>query len=224
MVGHFLRAGRRRQSEPDRLVGFSDGVFAVAITLVALQFDIPRGLSVDGFVDEFGDELMKLPTYALTFLLVGLFWQVHHRVFEQIPRQDPTLVGLNLTFLGVVCLIPFVSSTYSEYVDAPYEVALRAVVLYAATMVMVGVLMAACWWYASGNRRLVAPTLSDAMIRYERARGMVMPVTFALSIPVAFVTPNWAPLTWMVGFVGFALVNRTLGARVEAEAEAETAG
>jgi uncharacterized membrane protein len=214
---HFLRAGRQNQSQPDRLIGFSDGVFAVAITLIALQFEIPRGLSTDQFLAQFSDELQKLPAYVISFWLVGLFWQIHHRMFEMIPRQNSTLVVINLAFLGAVCFIPFVSSLYGEYVDNGYEIAVRVVALYAVTMVTVGLLLAACWWYASWNHRLIPPDVTAAMIHYQRARGLVMPLVFSLSIPLAFWVPEYALLTWIVLPFAFVAINMTWGKTVDEE-------
>lgn len=216
MAKHFFRSGRH-DGEPDRLVGFSDGVFAVAITLVALQFEIPRDLSVNEFIREFNEELWKLPAYALTFLIVGLFWQIHHRMFEVIPRQDAALVVLNLTFLATVCLVPFVASTFGEYANAADPIARRVNAIYALTMAMVGLLLAACWWYASWNRRLIDERVGPAMVTYSRMRGLVTPVVFLGSVPLAWWTPQAVAWSWLMLVPAFIVINRVFGPAADEE-------
>src|SRR5437660_9370808 len=104
----LLRHQRSGKPEMDRLMFFSDGVFAIAITLLVLQITVPiPGLSEH----QLGDALRHLgPKYfgfVLSFLVIGRYWMAHHRVFEYIKRFDMPLVWLNLAFLLLIAFLPF---------------------------------------------------------------------------------------------------------------------
>jgi len=219
---HFLRAGHDLYGGPDRLIGFSDGVFAVAITLVALQFEITRDFDVTAFIAEFNEELWKLPAYGLTFLIVGLFWQIHHRMFELIPRQNSTLVVLNMTFLASVCLVPFVSSTFGEYINSADPIARRVEVVYSLTMAACGLLLASCWWYASSaHRRLIDDKVGPAMVTYIRYRGLVTPIVFLATVPVGIWNPTLGAWTWLLLIPAMVVVNQVWGPAADAELDAQ---
>src|SRR3954463_12583090 len=98
----------------DRVVAFSDGVFAIAITLLVLSIDVPN-VPDDRLNDALRDLLPFVYTYALSFVIVGLYWLAHHRLFRSLERVDRTLLWINLLVLGVVALIPFPTEVLGRY-------------------------------------------------------------------------------------------------------------
>ncbi|MGA9868650.1 MAG: TMEM175 family protein [Acetobacteraceae bacterium] len=112
------RIARREFFKPERLLAFSDGVFAVAITLLVIDLRLPP-IPKDGGDVALTDALLgmepKLFIFGLTFIIVGLGWVSHHRKFSYVGRVDARLLWLNLIYLMTLSLIPFATSVLSEH-------------------------------------------------------------------------------------------------------------
>lgn len=177
----------------DRLIFFSDGVFAIAITLLVLNVALPV-LQPGSVSTDLPSALLatvpRLFAYALSFLVIGAYWMAHQRTFHYIERYDRRLAWLNLFFLLFVALVPFPTGVLSEYGDQ-----LVAVILYAATLAITGLLLSVLWLYASHNHRLVAKMLSAQHIHATTLRNAVAPVVFLASIGIAFVSIPAAEVT-----------------------------
>ncbi len=220
---------RERTAELDRLVAFSDGVFAVAITILALQFDIPAHLQSESeFLKLFREELASIPIFLLSFAIIGLYWILHHRLFNFIERQDQGLVWLNLAFLAAVCFLPFPTKVFGDYSGGHWlatdggAVATRAWILYASTVWISSTAISLMWWYASHRHRLIDPQLDPRLVRYFRLRGFVIPTVFGASIAVAFWDPSLAMHCWVLIPIAFFALQRAVSRQIRLEAEGET--
>ena len=119
----------------ERIVFFSDAVMAIAITLLALEIRLPgneTNLSDAQLLATLGSLWHRYLGYFISFVVIGLYWQSHHRMFRSIRRYDPRLIMLNLLFLLLIGFIPFPTSVIMDYSG------LVATVFYAATMVAAG--------------------------------------------------------------------------------------
>ncbi len=183
----------------DRLIFFSDAVFAIAITLLVLGITVPiiRPSAVE---TELPSALLatapKLFSYALSFLVIGAYWMAHQRTFRYVVRYDRGLAWLNLLFLLFVGLIPFPTGVVGEYGDQ-----LAAALLYAVTLTISGFLMSLLWIYISHNHRLLLTTVTTQFIRINTWRSLIPPLVFLASIGVAFVNVLAAELMWPLAFV-----------------------
>ena len=193
--------------ELDRIVFFSDAVFAIAITILVLDIRVPDGLSARELPGEVFGLWPKYLGYVISFLVLAIYWQVHHRVFKPITGYDGTLVWLNFLFLMVVAFLPFPTSLLGEYGEEQVSVA-----IYAANAALASLLLAAISWYATSGHRLVAADLDYEELRLRRAESLVVPVVFLLSIGVSFLSPQAAMYTWLLLIVAGPLVRR-LGSR-----------
>jgi uncharacterized membrane protein len=101
--------------ELDRIVFFSDAVFAIAITILVLDIRVPDGLSPAELPAEVLGLWPKYLSYVVSFLVLAIYWQAHHRVFRPIRGYDGTLVWLNFLFLMAVAFLPFPTSLLGEY-------------------------------------------------------------------------------------------------------------
>jgi uncharacterized membrane protein len=99
----------------ERLVAFTDAVMAVAITLLVLDLKLPEGLRDDQLYSIIPSLAHALWCYALSFVVIGILWMVHHNQFHSIRRVDGVMLWLNLFFLMSVALIPFVTSVLSDH-------------------------------------------------------------------------------------------------------------
>jgi len=190
------RTAKRREGneiEFSRIVAFSDGVFAIAITLLVLNLRIPSHLAHSEVGHELWEQRENLVAFAISFAVIGRFWVVHHRFFSEVDAFDGRLLSLNLLYLGCIALIPFSSQVLGDYGGLTSSVVLYSVNL--AAVVLVGLLM------ALDARRAGLTTIDDRAHRETRIRGTYIAGVFLLSIPLAFVAPSVAPYLWLLLFL-----------------------
>jgi uncharacterized membrane protein len=178
--------------EYDRVLFFSDAVFAIAITLLVVDLRVPDVVANAG--EEIANSKDKILSFTISFLVIGLFWMGHHRLFRYITALDRRVIFLNLLFLGTIAFLPY--PTALLFAGNTHEPA--APVFYAACVAAAGLLELAIWLYASRSKGLVPAGVPPAVRRYELAQLLPTPVVFLLSIPVAFIAPGVAPFTWIL--------------------------
>jgi uncharacterized membrane protein len=144
-----------------RFDAFTDGVFAVAITLMVLEIHVPdlkHGTNAEmrEFIGGLGGPLL---TYALSFATVGVIWLNHHATFAQIKRVDRTTNALNIVLLAVVCFLPFPTALLSRYGPLPTSTA-----LYGATFTAMSIAYFAVWQYAVRSDPEAPPVSRGVMI------------------------------------------------------------
>ncbi len=189
----------------ERLIFFSDGVFAIAITLLALDLRLPEGagmLSPLELAASLGTMWQKYLAYVISFLAIGSFWISHHRKFRYVVGHNRSLLVLNLLFLMVIAFIPFPTSLISVSSDA------YVTIFYAATMVAGSILMTVVWAYASAKHRLIEPGLSKKVIRSETILPLITGGIFLVSIGIAFIDPDLAKLSWVLVLLVSLLAHR----------------
>jgi len=180
--------------EYDRVLFFSDAVFAIAITLLVVDIRVPDIAGVVNASRALHDARYKILGFAISFVVIGLFWMGHHRLFRYITALDRRLIFLNLLFLGTIAFLPY--PTALLFVSSTSQVA--ATVFYAACVAGAGLMELAVWLYATHTKGLVPASISPAARRYELSQLLPTPVVFLISIPVAFVAPGIAPFTWIM--------------------------
>jgi uncharacterized membrane protein len=178
--------------EYDRVLFFSDAVFAIAITLLVVDLRVPDVVLNAGH--QLHADKYRILGFAISFLVIGLFWMGHHRLFRYITALDRPVIFLNLLFLGTIAFLPY--PTALLFASSTKQVA--ATVFYAACVAGAGLVELAIWLYALRAERLVPASVSPASRRYVTAQILPTPVVFGLSIPVAFVAPGVAPFTWIL--------------------------
>jgi uncharacterized membrane protein len=197
----------REQSEIEfsRIVAFSDGVFAIAITLLVLALEVPAGGDVGDALQERGEEFFA---YFLSFAVVGRFWMAHHRFFGAVARFNSGLVAINLCYLAFIALVPFTSEVLGNYSDDSMGVA-----LYAANLTAVSLASFAMVSYAY-RKGLVREEDERYRSRFAGAASFTVAAVFALSIPLAFLSPTAATVSWAsLFFLGDRVADRATGIR-----------
>ena len=178
----------REPTEFGRVLAFTDGVFAIAITLLVLSIEVPAGLPGRELTEYLIETWPQVFAYFLSFAVIGNFWVAHHRFFQTLHGADRRLVMLNLAYLSLLVLVPFPTELLGDYSERT-----DAVVLYAA---VVGTTALLGWL-------MVRYTLSGGHVRPEAraavaaSGSLVPPLVFYASIPVAFVSPLAAKLVWL---------------------------
>jgi uncharacterized membrane protein len=192
--------------ELDRIVNFSDGVFAIVITLLVLDIRVPE-IPPDLVSQELPSRIVALGpkffSYVLSFLVIAVYWQAHHRVFRLIRSYDRSLLWLNFLFLMAISFLPFPTSLLGEYGEEQLSV-----VIYAASVSIASLLLTVTSWYATSGYCLVAPDLDDEQIRRQRAQSLAVPAVFLLSIGISFFSPLAAMYSWLLLFITDPILQR----------------
>jgi TMEM175 potassium channel family protein len=147
------------ENETARLEAFSDGVFAIAITLLIIEIHVPGR----EHAETLGHELLSLwPSYLgylTSFLTIGVMWINHHHVFSYVVRADRTMLLLNTVLLLLIAFVPFPTAVLAQFIEG--DGARAAAVLYGATLTLTAIVFFAWWRYASSDRRLIGDHVSD---------------------------------------------------------------
>jgi len=175
-----------------RLEAFSDGVFAVAITLLAFSLAIPAlpaGDGTGGLAGALGDEWPSYAAFAISFLVIGIIWLNHHWVFAVARSVDGSLVLTNLSLLATVTTIPFATGLFARYLVGGGHNAHVAAAVYSAVMVAMSVAFLGLFLVVHGQAGTFA---TRAQRRRAAARfGSGLPVYIA-ACGISFVS---APAT-----------------------------
>jgi uncharacterized membrane protein len=176
-----------------RLEAFSDGVFAVAITLLALNLAVP-GPGHGALLHQLGHQWPVYVAYVVSFFVIGVLWVNHHSLFMQVERVDRGLLYANLCLLLFVVVIPFITSTLADYLRSGGQDARVAAVLYAVVMEGMGLSFTLMFAYVVRAGLLVAPLSPEAsraaILRFGLGAG-----AYLLAIGAAFVS---APLVLVI--------------------------
>ncbi len=196
----------------DRLVAFSDAIFAFAITLLALDVrlpDLPAGLTDAQLVNALAQLAPKVFAYAVTFAVVGFFWLAHWRRFQFIARVDEPLLLANLLLLAFVALLPFPTAVLGSHGDLP-----AATVLYVLNVSAGGLLGTASWLVAS-RRGLLRPDVTGSDELLGLLRGVPVPIVMLGSLALLRFGTNIVELSWLLIFPVQSLIRRWVRSRVE---------
>jgi uncharacterized membrane protein len=187
---------RERTLELDRLVNFSDAVFAIAATVLVLSISFSLKLEPPDLDrklwHEFGDVLPQVLAYALSFFIIARNWLGHHRMFKIIRRIDGRFIALNLAVLGLIALVPFPTEVYGNY---PQE--RPALIVYCVAISAPSIASAVMFSYAAKDNRLIDPSTPPDLLTHSRLRSLSIPAVFLTSIPLSFVSVGLAQFWWL---------------------------
>lgn len=175
---------------------FSDGVFAIAITLLILEIHVPRANEVedaDALLRALGDLWPGYFSYVLSFITIGIMWANHHIMFRHIRRSNHVLLMLNTLLLLGIAFLPFATALLAEYVEAATELRRIAVLVYGGTMLLIALFFNVVWWYGTHHHGLLDPNADPRAITGITGSYRVSFIIYAAALALAFFVP-WAAL------------------------------
>lgn len=186
----------------ERVLALSDGVFAVAITLLVLDLlpSLTPGEGPTPLLEELGAKGPSYVSYVLSFLIIGITWTNHHQIFTQIKRSNHLFLLLNIVFLMWVAALPFPAALLAQYLShthVPIQPGHHTVILpgghvvtesnivvaiYAGTYIVGAALFNALWWYGIYRGRLMGDDADHAAVRRTTASYYVGPVAYVVDL------------------------------------------
>jgi uncharacterized membrane protein len=202
----------REHFQVERIILFTDAVFAIAITLLIIEIKVPhfevRGMPVRGIpgeqqlLDATLDQIPEWIGFVISFLVIGSYWRAHHRQFNHVVRYDGVLLSRNMLFLMAIVIMPYTSAFFSNYFlsDLPF-------LLYCLNVIAAGLLQMWLWQHINDPRAKLSDSITAVERQYGYLRASIPVIVFSISallIPVG----GWLPrVLFGLIFVGTRFVN-----------------
>lgn len=169
-----------------RIEAFSDGVFAIAITLLVLNLQVPH--VQNGLIDALGKLWPSYLSYVLSFVIIGIIWAQHHRMFRYIHRSNHIFLLVNVIFLMWVSFLPFPTGLLAEYVGDPSEQR-TVIAIYSGTFFVGALLFNLLWRYAAHENRLIDPHADPHGVAAITSSYTLGPIVYFADFAIAFISP-----------------------------------
>jgi uncharacterized membrane protein len=185
----------RRRSEElefDRVMFFSDAVFAIAMTLLVVGIGIPH-VRDSHISDALSSKDNEIFSFFLSFVVIGFYWLAHHRFISRLVAVDVRFMKINLIYLAGIAFMPFPTALVGSYGDSESVV----VVLYAVTLCVVSLMESVLFWHAR-SADLLRTRISDRSFRHNMIASVAPATVFAVSIPIALADAHLALLSWLL--------------------------
>jgi uncharacterized membrane protein len=180
-----------------RALTFTDGLFAIAMTLLVVGLTVPTLAdhdSVGQLADALHDDQTKFISFAISFAVIGRYWLAHHSYFSALRAINRNLIALNLVYLAFIAFLPFPTALIGEFFDNPL-----ALTIYALNVAIVSGMEVVLFTYAY-KHDLLERRIPRDVYRYGAAMSLAPVVFFVISIPIAFLTTTTvAAFTWFLG-------------------------
>ena len=218
---HDSSSGTDRRRGPERLEAFSDGVFAIAITLLVLEIRVPSGDQLDDpneLIKALGALWPSYVGYLISFVTIGIIWANHHTVMNQIGRADRTLLILTVGFLLVVAFIPLPTRLVAEFIGK--DGARAATVTYGITLTLTATMFNAIWFYAARGGRLLRADADERVVRGISKTFVLGPWIYLAATLVAAIAPTVGAIAFML-FALFWVIESSVFGRDRSHRSAE---
>jgi uncharacterized membrane protein len=169
----------------NRLEAFSDGVFAVAITLLVIEIAVPTG---EDLWHQLKDEWPSFAAFFVSFWVIGIIWVNHHGVLDHLKRANRGVLYLNLLLLMTVVFIPFSTALLAEHLKSGADEEVAAVV-YSAAFTAMGLAFGSLWTYITRHRQALGVELSDEEVRRRTVVFLIGNPFYVIALVVAFISP-----------------------------------
>jgi uncharacterized membrane protein len=190
-----------------RLEALSDGVFAIAMTLLIIEVGVPHPGQGEGLGEALLDLWPSYFGYAVSFITIGVMWANHHQMFKDIGRADHMVTVLTLLLLLCVAFVPFPTAVLAEYMRSGDQ-QLEAVMLLGSTYTLTAVVFNALWLWVVKHPQLIDEHVSDVRIRSRTRRYLPGPVAYGAMLPLAFISP-WISISLYGALAIFYLIPLT---------------
>jgi uncharacterized membrane protein len=210
-MSDHLQHELKKEFQLERMILFSDAVFAIAITLLAIEIKLPAELKLENnttihldrhtatdnlLLHGLAEMIGKFIGFFISFFIIGLYWIIHHRMFGYVINYNRKLLWLNLIFLMAIVLMPFSTGFYSEYAIHFLK---TPVIVYTINIIFLGVMNYILWNYVTNPKHQLAVGITTTEKKYFAFRAIIVPsVFFIMSVLYLVLQKQYAiyiPLT-----------------------------
>jgi uncharacterized membrane protein len=160
-----------------RIEALADGIFAIAMTLMVFDIKLPAGTTPLGLRHELTRLWPRFLAYAISFIMLGVYWVGHHNQYHYIRRTDRAFLWINIFFLMGISLVPFSTGLLGQYSGER-----TALILYGLNLIMAGGLLYGHWSYATRHYRLVERQIPPEVVTPNIESPWVRPLQFSQSV------------------------------------------
>jgi TMEM175 potassium channel family protein len=214
-AGHEISLSTRHErgeEEFSRVLAFSDGLFAIAMTLLVVGITVPTisdTESVGDLASGLEDEHTAFVSFFISFAVIGRYWLAHHQFFSRLAACDGGLVALNLLYLAFIAFLPFPTDMLGNYFQNPLSV-----VLYAMTTAVISGMEVVLFRHAH-RHGLLRQSMPEKVFRWGAFQSLAPVLFFLLSVPVAFISTGAAVAFWFLSMPFGRLTDRWKPAEVD---------
>jgi uncharacterized membrane protein len=189
----------------NRIEALSDCIFAFAMTLLVISIEVPA--NSDSFtpalvIATLNELFPDFIHYVIAFLLIAALWVIHHMQFHKIHYIDHNLLWMTIGSLLFVALMPFSTDLVGDFPTIPL-----CAFIFELNLLITSALFYLQWSYATANRHLIDPLLSDETIRAGKQRAAVIPVLSLVGIVLTLVGIQWSTLVYLFAPLGFLVLH-----------------
>ena len=182
---------REEEKETGRLEALSDGIFAVAVTLLVLEVKIPPP-QTPGLANLVWQQWPAFLAYVISFVTILIMWVNHHAIFKLVHRTDHTFQIINGLLMLVITFVNYPTAVLAEHMQtADAGDRIFAAAFYSATFILISIMFQVLWHYATGKRRLVRKSVDPALIATITSQYRFGPLLYVVAFALAFVSV-WA--------------------------------
>lgn len=185
----------RKNFQIDRMILFTDAVFAIAITLLVIDIKVPK-IAENGTEQDFLNALLvEMPNFIgfmVSFFVIGLYWFLHHKIFGYVINYTNKLIWLNLVFLFSIVLLPFTTSVYSEYSTEAHIHLVSPYAIYVYNICFTGLMQFFLVRYIYNPKNEVSEMLpAENLQKAAKKRSLAIPLIFFTSLLLTYLSPSF---------------------------------
>jgi uncharacterized membrane protein len=186
-----------------RVESLSDGVFAIVLTLMVFQIRVPD-IAADKAPHDLWPRLLhqapEFYSYAISFILVGIYWVAHHNMYHLVKRSTRPLLWMNLLFLMFVGFVPYSVALVGRYADIQ-----KVMIIYGVHLMIISGLLFLQWWYVTRKKNLVVTPLNKEFVRSVDLKILQAPAVCVLAILTSFISVRGSYLLYLLTIVLYLL-------------------
>lgn len=182
----------KKEFQLERLILFSDAVFAIAITLLVIEIKVPHietNINDSIVFTELLHLFPKFLGFVFSFFIIGIYWTVHHRLFSYLINYDTKLIWLNILFLFSIALMPFTTALYSEFYQPHLHI---PYLIYTINICLTGLCSFLLVKHLAYSKNNIAIGFKDKnLIKASMAKSWMMPTIFLFGLLISYLLPAW---------------------------------
>lgn len=211
----------KQDFQVERLIFFSDAVFAIAITILVIDLKVPmvpENATEQQFLTELGKQIPQLLGFVMSFFLIGIYWTAHHNIFGYVINYSKRLLWLNLIFLFTIVIMPFTTAIYSEYsVTEGHLKLISPYAIYVFNICFTGIMNFILLTYTTNPKNKISEYVPENYAKYGKIRSLITPAIFLLSLLVCFFDPGTGRMVlflipFAMAYIGRKIKNESIAA------------